>query len=151
MFYRKKFLHDAAHRTVSHIRTAAEGELPSDFAALRLLAMRRYDLDVQAIRRGGFTAELVQDFAPGDECSPYGGEWTVYYNAGAGEETRLRYLVHELAEYLAICDLPTLFDGLPGTETYHYHGGDNPADVRHRIAFYTEHLYVKSIKSKPSS
>lgn len=65
--------------------------------------------------------------------------WTITFNLHTSPRQVCRYLCHELAEYLAILDAPSLFDGLPGT-VYAYTGGSDPTDARHRIARAVERL-----------
>ena len=70
-----------------------------------------------------------------DERLP--GRWLIYYNPRRSERQICRYICHELAEWLAIQDYPSLFDGLPG-QVFAYTGGSDPEDARHLIALQVE-------------
>ncbi len=66
------------------------------------------------------------------------------------------YLAHELAEWMAVNDFPKLFDALAdewpclarmddiGGAVYHYDGGDDPDDIRHRVAQRLERLCFRT-------
>ena len=121
----------AANRVYDHLRSLGVASIAAvDFADARKIALL-LGMDCCRVRhREDFTAELV--------CDSY-GEWTIFYNAHHGEHTRARYLIHEIAEYLAVQDSRNLFDDLPN-RVYHYTGGDDPEDARHRIAKRVETL-----------
>lgn len=84
-----------------------------------------------------FTARLVYD-----ERLPEG--WLISYNGRVPARRACRWLAHELAEFLAIRDFPSLFDDLP-QQVYHYTGGSDPTDARHRIARRVEELCFRSL------
>jgi hypothetical protein len=67
------------------------------------------------------------------------GGWLIVYNPRRGERQARRFLCHEIAEWLAAVNYPSLFDELPST-TYYYTGGSDPDDARHRIAKAVEEL-----------
>ncbi len=139
--YRAKDVRQAADRILSRIASDNDGSLPPTLTALFKAANSHEGLACCAVRnREDFTAELVPDAY---------GEWTIFYNARHSERSRLRYIIHELAEWYAVTrepDLADLFDGLPGSRTYHYGGGDYPRDVRHRVARYAERMYLRMVK-----
>jgi len=79
--------------------------------------------------------------------------WLIGYNPRAPLRQRCRFIAHELAEYLAVNDYPSLFDDLPGVydadgnagRVYRYDGGNSPEDMRHRIAQRVEHICFRRV------
>ena len=148
--FRQSDIRAAGDLILGSIADRNGGGLPSSARAAHRLCIRGYDVDVRRSKRLT-TAQLVQDFQPSERVSAYAGEWTIYYNPTVSAVRQLRFLIHELAEYIAITDHPdmaSLFDNLPGSRIYHYHGGDHPHDVRHRVALYVERMYLKWLLSR---
>ena len=80
----------------------------------------------------GFTARLYYDPA-------MRREWFAGYNPRASDRQIMRWLAHELGEWMAIRAFPSVFDGLPN-QVHAYTGGSDPDDARHRIARRVESL-----------
>lgn len=124
----------AASRFRRFLRAKSGGRLPRSVRAWCALC-ERLGLHVGELRPcpPSFTAKLWYD----EERHL----WFVGYNGQAGATQICRWLCHELFEWLALADYPSLFDGLPGVwpsmgaadYAYYYDGGDNPNDIRHRI------------------
>lgn len=131
----------AARRFARHLRAANGGTKPRSEAAWRRLA-RSYEIYAAPLKHcpKGFEARLWYD----EEFD----QWFIAYNPNAPLRQRCRFICHEIAEFLAVNDFPSLFDNLPdlhassgnGGAVYYYTGGDDPYDLRHRIARRVEEL-----------
>lgn len=123
----------AARRITAHLRREAGGVLPVSAAGWHALAALM-GLHVAALTAvpPEFTARLIRD----DRLSE---GWLIVYSVAGSPVQVCRWIAHELAEYLAVQDYPSLFDGLP-QRVYCYTGGSDPTDARHRIARAVEGL-----------
>lgn len=65
-----------------------------------------------------------------------------YYANGWLVDCEIR--CHEISEWLAVVNYPSLFDELP-SRVYAYTGGTDPDDARHRIARRVEELCFRRV------
>ena len=129
----------AAARILTTVRRRCYGTLPSTFDTVAAVCFD-YGLDIAPVySKQTFRAELI-------EWSP--DRWAIRYNALHPERRRIRYLYHELAEYIAIGDFPGLFDGIRGGLPHRFDGGFNPMDIRHRVATAVVAMILKSIDAQ---
>lgn len=124
---------EAARRIRTALIVASGGRLPRSIKRWRDLC-EKLGVPVTALVAcpKEFTAGLFYDERLSDG-------WLISYNPRYPKRQIFRFLCHELSEWLAICDYPSLFDGLPG-RVYSYTGGTDPDDARHRIARRVEEL-----------
>ena len=134
-------IHEAARRFHRFLRSQNGDRTPRSERAWCRLALSL-----------GVEAHPIQEYADGFTARLFYVEehdlWLIAYNPSAPLRQRMRFICHELAEFLAVNDYPSLFDDLPDTystdgatsRVYHYTGGSNPDDLRHRIARRVEAL-----------
>lgn len=70
--------------------------------------------------------------------------WVIAYNPRYSARQVCRFICHEISEWLAVTNYPSLFDGMPN-QVYAYTGGNDPDDARHRIARRVEELCFRRI------
>lgn len=114
-------------RCLGHIGKTNGGQLPRTLQECRALP-ERYSLAIDYYD-GGAKLMIMPD-----------GQGVIMANATLPVVRQMCDIVHEIVEYIAAQSDPTLFDGTI-TTTYHADGGDNPGDVRHRIALFAERVY----------
>lgn len=131
---------EAAKRFRRFLREQSGGRMPRSVVGYHRLA-DRFDIACGPLRAcpDGFTGRLWY-------CSD-ADQWLIGYNPDHPRRQRMKYILHELAEWLAVNDFPSLFEDLPdvwdtcgNTRVYYYDGGANPDDLRHRIAREVERL-----------
>ena len=140
MCYRKsvnRFILEAARRIRRAMILRAGGRLPRTLNGWKALC-DSFGLPAGALWDcpSRFTAKLERDERIWDG-------WLIVYNPYAAAKKIIRFLCHELAEWIAIGDYPSLFDGLPG-QVFAYTGGSDPTDARHRIARQVEYLSFRT-------
>ena len=129
---------EAARRIKKHLAVLNGGRIPRSVARWRTLT-DKLGLYARPLpcSPGTYTARLVYDDRLTTD-DPSSG-WLIAYNPSGSARQVCRWIAHELAEYLAICEYPSIFDGMP-QRVYYYNGGRDPEDARHRIALCVEKL-----------
>jgi len=125
--------HAAAKRIKSLLLAANGGRLPRTLSCwAKLCARLGVPASALAACPPAFTARLFRDERLRDG-------WLIAYNPRHSARQVCRFLCHEIAEWLAVINYPSLFDGLPN-RVYAYTGGTDPDDARHRTARRVEEL-----------
>lgn len=126
-------LYRAATRIKRFFLSANKGRLPETDLDWRQFSesCQIYSCPIDAVP-ATYTARLVYD-----DRLHHG--WLIAYNAAGSPRQICRWIAHEMAEYFAICEYPSLFDDLP-QRVYHYTGGTDPDDARHKIARRVEEI-----------
>ncbi len=128
-----RHIREAARRIKIMLLLASGGRLPRSIKRWHQLC-ESLGIPVTALGAcpDAFTAGLFYDERLRDG-------WMISYNPQFSARQVCRFICHELSEWLAICDYPSLFDGMPD-RVYFYAGGNDPDDARHRIARRVEKL-----------
>lgn len=128
-----RHVQEAARRIKSLLLSASGGRLPRSLRRWQALC-KHLGIPVSSLTAcpPEFTARLFYD----DRLCE---GWLIAYNGRRSARQMCRFLCHEISEWLAICDSPSLFDELP-QRVYNYTGGTDPNDARHRIAKRVEEL-----------
>jgi hypothetical protein len=115
---------NAAAEVLRRVIAKNEGACPKDMEEWRRCCSN-YDISACGLRRGStFTALLV---------GTRGGAWWIFYNECAPLSRQMRYIAHELAEYITR-DESWHIDPPPGCETF------SEFQVHHLIASEFEQL-----------
>jgi len=133
-----RYISEAAKRIRRLLIAASGGRMPRSVQQWEMLCVR-LGVPVGALRAcpRGFTARLSRE----DRLRE---GWVIAYNPCHSARQVCRFLCHEIAEWLAVINYPSLFDGLPD-RVYAYTGGSDPDDARHRIARRVEELCFRRI------
>lgn len=133
-----RHIREAARRIRTVLLVASGGRLPRSIKRwLQLCDTLGIPVTALVACPEEFTARLFYDDRLDDG-------WLISYNPRFSVRQTCRFLCHELSEWLAICDYPSLFDGLPG-RVYAYTGGSDPDDARHRIARRVEEICFRKL------
>ncbi|MGI4790597.1 MAG: hypothetical protein ACRYFS_17320 [Janthinobacterium lividum] len=119
----EKIIHGAARCIKTRLLVASGGRLPRSLAGWHRLCLKLGVEPAPLFRSPSrFRARLIVT-----EQGAF-----AFYNRYADARTICRWLAHELAEKMALDDLPTLFDAMPMIADYS--GGTDPYKLHHRIA-----------------
>ena len=130
---------EAARRIQHYFLVLNQGMLPKTDLDWRHFteSCHVYSCPIECVQES-YTARLIYDERLRDG-------WLIAYNAKGSPEQVCRWIAHEMAEYFALCDSPSLFDDLP-QRVYYYTGGTDPDDARHRIARRVEEICFRGLK-----
>lgn len=124
---RRREINHAARMLHRRMKSMASGKMPRSFAGWKRLCESFGLRPVPLYRdRYCFTACLIE----------WENDWFAFFNHHASARRKMKYLCHELAEYLCQDGYASIFD----LELRGYSGGSDPHDSRHRIAKRVEEL-----------
>lgn len=124
----KEIVYEAAMHCLEAIKDRNGGRLPVTLQECRALP-ERFGLLLDYYDAGGGKLVILPDETV-----------VIYTNPADAAIRQMCDIVHEITEWLAITESPTLFDGTV-TTVYHASGAGAPRDIRHRIALLAERIY----------